>query len=59
MEGSGTGYGGFLDPLLSSDPRLGIFQIAVFLFLPALVMGFLLEFIQTYTMQMVGQKIMF
>ena len=57
--GLGTEYVGFLDPLLSSDPRLGIFQLAVFLFLPALVIGFLLEFIQTYTMQLVGQKIMF
>lgn len=48
-----------LDPWLSSDPRVGIFQIALLIFLPVLLLTFVLEFIQTYTMQLVGQKIMF
>ena len=43
---------------LSSSPARGITQIAV-IYLGALLLSFLLEFIQTYLMQWTGQKIMF
>ncbi len=49
----------FLDPWLSPDPQIGIFQIVLLIFLPTLFLTFALEFLQTYTMQLVGQKIMF
>lgn len=57
--GRGTEFVGFLNPYLSADPRVGIFQIALILLLPTLFLGFLFEFAQTYTMQLVGQKIMY
>ncbi|MCZ6514258.1 MAG: ABC transporter ATP-binding protein [Acidobacteria bacterium] len=50
---------GFLDLMLSADPRVGILQIALLLLLPALLLILAFEFVQTYTMQLVGQKIMF
>ena len=50
---------GFLDLMLSVDPRVGILQIALLLLLPALLLILAFEFVQTYTMQLVGQKIMF
>ncbi|MBV8113308.1 MAG: ABC transporter ATP-binding protein [Silvibacterium sp.] len=43
---------------LSADPVRGITQIAL-IYLGALVVSFVLEFIQTYLMQWTGQKIMF
>jgi ATP-binding cassette subfamily B multidrug efflux pump len=43
---------------LSSQPMTGITQIG-FLYLGALLITYLLEFLQTYTMQWTGQKIMF
>ena len=55
----GAPVAAFLDPWLSADPRVGIFQIALLIFLPVLLLAFALEFLQTYTMQLVGQKIMF
>ena len=57
--GRGAPVVAFLDSWLSSDPRVGIFQIALLIFLPVLLLTFALEFVQTYTMQLVGQKIMF
>ena len=57
--GRGAPVVAFLDPWLSSDPRVGIFQIVLLIFLPVLLLTFALEFVQTYTMQLVGQKIMF
>ena len=48
----------FLARWLSSDPCRGIAQI-VLIYLGALVLSFVLEFIQTYLMQWTGQKIMF
>ena len=48
----------FLDPYLSSDPFAGLTQIAA-LFLLALVALFILEYGQTYYMQMVGQQAMY
>ena len=57
--GRGAPVAAFLDPWLSADPRVGIFQIALLIFLPVLLLAFALEFVQTYTMQLVGQKIMF
>ncbi len=50
---------GFLDLMLSADPRVGILQIALLLLLPALLLILAFEFVQTYTLQLVGQKIMF
>ncbi len=44
---------------LSPDPMVGIVQIAVALFLPAVVASFLLEFGQSFMMQVVGQKVMY
>ena len=57
--GRGVPVVAFLDPWLSADPRVGIFQIVLLIFLPVLLLAFALEFVQTYTMQFVGQKIMF
>ena len=48
----------FLDPLLSSQPLVGIAQISG-IFLGVLLLGFLFEFTQTYLMQWTGQKVMF
>ncbi len=44
---------------LSRDPRVGIAQIAFALFLPAVVASFVLEFAQSFTMQLVGQNVMY
>ena len=48
----------FLDPYLSADPGTGLAQITG-LFLLALAALFVLEYAQTYTMQMVGQRAMY
>ena len=48
----------FLDPLLSADPLLGLAQITG-LYVLTLVGLFALEYGQTYTMQMVGQRSMY
>jgi ATP-binding cassette, subfamily B, multidrug efflux pump len=48
----------FLGRWLSANPYHGIAQIAL-IYLGALLLSFLLEFIQTYLMQWTGQKIMF
>jgi ATP-binding cassette, subfamily B, multidrug efflux pump len=48
----------FLDPILSSKPLAGIAQISG-IFVGMLVVSFFLEFIQTYYMQWIGQKVMF
>jgi len=44
---------------LSPDPMVGIVQIAFALFLPTVVLSFLLEFSQSFAMQLVGQKVMY
>jgi ATP-binding cassette, subfamily B, multidrug efflux pump len=49
----------FLVHFLSADPRTGILQIAIELFLPCVVVAFLLEFGQSYMMQLVGQYVMY
>ena len=55
--------GQHLPPLLarylSPDPMVGIAQIAFALFLPTVVLSFLLEFSQSFGMQLVGQKVMY
>jgi ATP-binding cassette subfamily B protein len=43
---------------LSADPVLGITQLAA-VYLGALLAGYVLQFIQVYTMQWIGQKLMF
>ncbi len=48
----------WFDPYLSSQPLVGIGQIAGF-YVGLLLFGFFLEFIQTYVMQWTGQKVMF
>jgi ATP-binding cassette subfamily B multidrug efflux pump len=48
-----------LSSFLSRDPIIGIAQIAFALFLPAVVASFLLEFAQSFAMQLVGQKVMY
>ncbi|MGA2629004.1 MAG: ABC transporter ATP-binding protein [Terriglobia bacterium] len=45
--------------ILSPDPRTGIVQIALLLFLPTALVTFLLEFAQAFTMQLVGQRVMY
>ena len=47
----------FLDPYLSADFNTGLTQITV-LYLTALTFLFVLEYAQTYAMQMVGQRAM-
>jgi ATP-binding cassette subfamily B protein len=44
---------------LSPNPWVGIMQIALTLFLPAVVLTFFLEFAQSFAMQLVGQKVMY
>src|SRR5271157_4250024 len=44
---------------LSRDPMVGIVQIAFALFLPTVLLSFLLEFSQSFAMQLVGQKVMY
>lgn len=48
-----------LDRFLSDDPYQGILQVALFLYIPTVVLAFLLEFAQAFSMQMVGQKVMY
>ena len=55
--GSGNGHS-ILDPVLSSQPMVGIAQIGG-MYLSLLAFSFLLEFLQTYYMQWTGQKAMF
>jgi ATP-binding cassette subfamily B protein len=49
----------FLARFLSSNPFLGIAQIALVLFLPCVVLTFCLEFVQSFAMQLVGQRVMY
>ena len=48
----------YLDPWLSSEPLVGIAQISA-LYMGLVVVGFFLEYAQTYFMQWTGQKVMF
>jgi ATP-binding cassette subfamily B multidrug efflux pump len=50
---------GFLANFLSPRPLVGILQIALVLFLPTVLLGFLLQFAQSFVMQLVGQKVMY
>ena len=49
----------FLMHFLSPDPRTGILQIAFAIFLPTVLLTFILQFVQTFAMQLVGQKVMY
>ena len=49
----------FLSNFLSSNPLVGIAQIALILFLPTVVLTFGLEFAQSFAMQLVGQRVMY
>lgn len=49
----------FLARFLSSNPLVGVIQIALILFLPTVLLTFLLEFAQSFAMQLVGQKVMY
>ncbi len=44
---------------LSANPRTGILQIAFAIFLPTVLLTFILQFAQTFAMQLVGQKVMY
>ncbi|MBI4164516.1 MAG: ABC transporter ATP-binding protein, partial [Acidobacteria bacterium] len=48
-----------LDRFLSHNPLTGITQIAFLLFLPIAIVTFMLEFGQSFAMQLVGQRVMF
>jgi len=48
-----------LDRFLSHNAAVGILQIALVLFLPTALLTFLLEFAQSFSMQLVGQRVMF
>lgn len=50
---------GFLASTLSPDARTGILQIVLVIFLPTVLATFVLQFAQSFAMQMVGQKVMF
>jgi ATP-binding cassette subfamily B protein len=54
----GFSSGGWLTSRLSPDPMKGITQLAL-VYLAILVSSYLFEFVQTYMMQWIGQKIMF
>ncbi|PYY17256.1 MAG: antibiotic ABC transporter ATP-binding protein [Acidobacteria bacterium] len=56
--GSAGSRSTLLDPWLSSEPLVGIAQIAG-IYVTALLLSFAFEFIQTYFMQWTGQKAMF
>ena len=49
----------FLARFLRSDPRVGILQIAFAIFLPTVLLTFVLQFAQTFAMQLVGQQVMY
>ncbi|HTG59757.1 MAG TPA: ABC transporter ATP-binding protein [Terriglobia bacterium] len=49
----------FLMRFLNPNPLVGVMQIALALFLPAVVVTFFLEFAQSFAMQLVGQKVMY
>jgi ATP-binding cassette subfamily B multidrug efflux pump len=49
----------FLAHYLSADPVKGILQIAFVFFLPTVLLTFLLQFAQSFTMQLVGQRVMY
>jgi ATP-binding cassette subfamily B protein len=49
----------FLAGFLSPKPFLGIAQIALALFLPCVVLTFILELVQSFAMQLVGQQVMY
>ncbi|MFZ0962515.1 MAG: ABC transporter ATP-binding protein [Terriglobia bacterium] len=55
--------GQYLPPVLahflSTNPLVGIAQIAMALFLPTVLVSFFLEFSQSFAMQLVGQKVMY
>jgi len=48
-----------LSSFLSPRPFVGILQIALALFLPCAVLTFMLEFAQSFAMQLVGQQVMY
>jgi ATP-binding cassette subfamily B multidrug efflux pump len=54
----GTVQHSFLSRYLSRDAATGVTELAGIYF-GALLLGYLLEFIQTYTLQWMGQKVMF
>ena len=49
----------FFARFLSPEPLVGVLQVAFLLFLPTVVFSFLLEFAQSFAMQLVGQKVMY
>ncbi|HEV2965184.1 MAG TPA: ABC transporter ATP-binding protein [Candidatus Angelobacter sp.] len=55
---SGPNSQGFLDSWLSPNAWTGISQLAL-LYVGALLISFVMEFLQTYMMQWTGQKVMF
>src|SRR6266404_5546018 len=53
-----THYNSMLDPWLSNVPMVGIGQVSL-MYVSALGLSFIFEFVQTYMMQWTGQKAMF
>jgi ATP-binding cassette, subfamily B, multidrug efflux pump len=49
----------FLARFLSRDSREGILQIAFAIFLPTVLLTFVLQFVQTFAMNLVGQQVMY
>ncbi len=58
LSSSSANAHGFLDSWLSADAKTGIGQLAL-LYVGALLISFVLEFLQNYLMQWTGQKVMF
>jgi len=56
---SGQHLPSVLAHFLSPNPLVGIAQIAFVLFLPTVLLSFILEFSQSFAMQLVGQKVMY
>jgi ATP-binding cassette, subfamily B, multidrug efflux pump len=50
---------GFLLRFLSHNPLTGILEIALILLLPSILLSFLFQFGQDFTMQLIGQKVMY
>src|SRR5205814_1887078 len=50
---------GFLDRFLSPQPLTGILELTFLFYLPIMLLSFVLEFAQSFAMQIVGQKVMY
>ena|SRR5437867_316126 len=59
LDPAGRQIAGPLARILSPDPLTGILELTFIFFLPTVVLSFVLEFAQSFAMQIVGQKVMY